>query len=796
MITRHVGSSTPRIIDAPLVTGHGTYADDIKLPGMLHAAILRSPHAHARIEKVDMSDALKIPGTIAAFSGKDVKNYPIAECIDLAPFKQFGAKDAKIYPLALDKVRYVGDPVAVVLAESKHTAAEALSQIDVNYKPIPAVVDTEKALAHDSPKVYDNWDSNLFLKRRLTKGNVDEAFKYADYTIKDTVTVQRYTSTPIEPRSYLASYEKITGRLTFYASTQQPHPLRTLISYTLKIPETQIRVVQPTVGGGFGLKTPVFQDELLVPFLSLKTGRPVKYTEERREQFLAGGHARDQKHYFEIAFNKEGEVLGLKDRIVADVGVVYPMPGWGMPIVTSIHIPTIYKIPNVDVELKIVATNKNAFNSYRGYGKECAVFLMERIMDMVAKKLGKDRADIRLKNFIQPNEFPFELSSAATIDSGNYPGALKKALQLFGYQEMLKEQEKARSEGRLFGIGIASELTPGGGCIPGSFFLQYDGVTVKVAPSGKVTVLTGITSPGTGQETCIAQIVADELGAALDDITVIQGDTDTCPYGLGNMSDRSMITGGPAAASAAREIKSKLAKVAASMLEAPVDEIDVNEGKLYVHGSPQKAVTIEQVANAIYKYPYDLASDVEPGLEVTKYFKMPNARHIPDERGYTTIYTAYPNGANLCAVEVDKETAQLKILKYAMIHDCGVLINPMFVEGQLHGGLTQGLGGTIFEELIYDESGQLLTTTFMDYPIPTSRDVPNFILGHQETRSPYNPLGAKGVGESGVTGAPACIVSAVEDALSPYEVKINETPLKPNKLWRMIKDAKNRDNNT
>ncbi|MFQ5763218.1 MAG: xanthine dehydrogenase family protein molybdopterin-binding subunit, partial [Candidatus Bathyarchaeia archaeon] len=567
-----------------------------------------------------------------------------------------------------------------------------------------------------------------------------KAFKEADYTIEDQVKIQRFTGAALEPRSYVANYDKTTGKLTFYASTQQPHPLRTLLSETLGLSESHIHVIQPAVGGGFGLKIPPFQDELLVAFLSMKTGRPVKFTEERRENFLAGGHARSQKHYFAVAFNKDGKVVGLRDKIIADAGVLFPTPGWGMPIVTAIHIPTVYKIPNVDVELNMVVTNKNALNAYRGFGKECASFLMERIMDLIARKLGMGRAEVRFKNFIQPDEFPYELSSAATLDSGNYPAALQKALNLFSYEEMLKEQSKARAAGRLYGLGIAYELTPEGGCIPGSFFQQYDGVTLKVSPTGKVAVFTGITSPGSGQETAIAQIVADELGAKLEDITVIQGDTDACPYGLGNFSGRSMITGGIAAASAAGEVKAKLLKVAASMLEVAPQDLEAKDSRFSVVDSPHKSLTLAEVATAIYRHPYDTALEVEPGLEVTRYFKMPNARHIPDARGYTKIYTSFPNSAHVCAVEVDGETGQVKILKYAVIDDCGKVINPMIVEGQLHGGLAQGIGGTFYEDLIYDENGQLLTTTFMDYPIPTAQDLPNFILGHQETLSPYNPL--------------------------------------------------------
>jgi carbon-monoxide dehydrogenase large subunit len=784
----YVGRAVAKISDPPILTGNGKYAADITPPSTLHACFVRSKYAHARIKSISVEKALRVRGVRRILTAEDFKDYPVFQPISPKPYKPYGAKEAIVYPLA-SKARFVGEPIAMVLAESKYAAAEAASLVEVDYEVLPAVVDPEEALKPDSPKVYDHWDSNLFIKLPSEWGDVDEAFSRADHIIRDSVKIQRFTGQALEPRAYVADYDPLYGRLTFYASTQQPHPLRTILAETLGMPESQIKVVQPYVGGGFGLKIPAFQEEVAVAIAASKMKTSVKWVAERTEEFMTGGHARDQRHYFEVAFDNAGRVLGMKVRIIADVGALFPTPGWGMPIVTTIHLPTVYKITNYRIELLEVVTNKNPLNAYRGYGKECSCFLMERIMDLIARKLGIDRAEVRFKNFIPAEDFPARISRYTVLDSGSYATVLRKAMDLFRYDEWMKYKAEAAKGGRHVGIGLAYELTPEGACIPGSFFLQYDAVNIKVSPTGKVQVYTGITSPGNGQETAIAQIVAENLGVKLDDISVYQGDTDLCPYGLGNFSGRSVISGGSAAMLASIELREKMKKVAAAMLEASPEDIEVSDGYFYVRGSPDHGVTVKDIAFAVYKNPFDIAKDVDAGLEVVKYFKMPNAQHIPDENGYTRNYTSFPNAAHLCAVEVDVETGRLKILRYVIVDDCGRVINPMIVEGQLHGGIAQGIGGALMEHLVYSNEGQLLTTTFMDYPIPTSKDIPDIIVGHHETPSPFTPTGSKGVGESGISGAPACIVSAVEDALQHLGVKIMETPLRPSKIWKLIREA-------
>ncbi|MCS4540554.1 MAG: xanthine dehydrogenase family protein molybdopterin-binding subunit [Thaumarchaeota archaeon] len=789
MKRRYIGKSVERFRDPFFVTGRGKFVSDFCLPGMLHAAILRSPYAYARINKIDTKRASRHPGVVAVLTGTDV-----AKLSKPIPFMYsptgFGSKTADVYALATDCARYVGEPVAVVAAENKHAAHEALQVLEVDYTPLTPVVDAEKALEPSSPLVYEPWGDNLLLKMRFTGGDVDRAFKEADYVIKDTLKSHRYTGVPIEPRAYVADYDRQNGAVTLYATTQQPHPLRTTLAAALSMPENSIRVIQPDVGGAFGVKTPPFQEEILLALLSVVTKRPVRWVEERRENFLAGGHAREMVHHFEVAFKKDGRVIGLKEKMIADTGAPSPLIGWGMAFVGALHIPGVYKIENVDVESLMVVTNKAPWNAYRGYGKENSNLLMERCMDMVARKLGMSPIDVRLKNFVQPHEFPFKQISGQVLDSGDYPTVLNRLLQMSQYDKLREERARLRKEGKYVGIGVAFEVAPGGACLPDSYITGYDGTTVRVAPTGQVTVLTGITSPGTGNETMIAQVVADELGIEIGDVSVVQGDTDKCPYGLGNFSDRSTIVGASSAMLAARDIREKVLKVAGSMLEASPDDLDVEESKISVKGVPSKFLKFSDVAQAIYRRPYDCAIDIEPGLEATRYFRTPNATHIPDEQGRISTYPSYPNMAHLAFVEVDIETGEVKILKYAAVHDCGYIMNPMMVEGQLHGGIVQGIGGALYEHLVYDDAGQLLTTTFMDYPIPTSMEVPKIEAANHETRSPFTPYGTKGVGESGPVGAPAVLISAVEDALSILGVKITELPLKPNRVWELIKEAK------
>jgi carbon-monoxide dehydrogenase large subunit len=518
----------------------------------------------------------------------------------------------------------------------------------------------------------------------------------------------------------------------------------------------------------------------------MRLRRPVKWVEERRESLVATGHARQQIHRFKALVKKDGTVIGLDDKMVVDLGVYFPQQGLMQMYVTAKHLLGPYRIKHYRIDGAGVATNKTSYFAYRGFGKEAANFVYERMMDIVADGLGLDRVEVRLKNFISPEEFPYETPTGAVYDSGNYKGALEKALAVANYDSFRENQAKLRKLGKYVGIGIAYVLEPSGASVPDSFTQGYDGTTVRVDPSGKVTVLTGITSPGTGNETAVAQVVADELRVDIADVKVIQGDTASCPFGLGNFSSRASIVGFSSALLAARKVKEKIMKVAAYLLEANVVDLEADNGKIFVRGSREKFVGLSDVSKMIWRDPYKLPRDIGPGLESTEYFLTPNVNHLPDEKGHINTYPSFPNAANVATAEVDIKTGEVKVLSYFVVHDCGTVVNPMFVEGQVQGGVAQGLGGALMEELVYDANGQLLTSTFMDYLIPTTMEVPNIVVGHQVTESPFTPLGTKGCGVGGAEGVSAVLASAIEDALSPFHVKIRETPFTSDRIWNLL----------
>ncbi|MGD9763960.1 MAG: xanthine dehydrogenase family protein molybdopterin-binding subunit [Candidatus Binatia bacterium] len=787
---KYIGAGIPALPNRQLAAGKGTFVSDVQLDGMLHMAVLRSPYAHARIRGINTKPAEAVPGVVYVITGQEVKANmnPILEAYDTAAM---GAKGFHWYALCPEKVRFVGEAVAAVVAEDKYTARRAADLIEVDYEELPVVSDPEEAMKPGAPLVEESWGDNILVTRDFRTGDVDKAFAESDGTLNGVVRTQRYTGAAIEPRGYVASYNPFEDLLTFWASTQNPHPMRVFLAETLGIPETSIRVIQPHVGGGFGLKIPTFQEEPLLAYLSRKLGRPIKWIEERTENLLVGGHAREERLSYEVAYKKDGTVTGLRAKVVADVGAPAALAGWGMSFVTAYCIPTCYKIPNNRVQLFSVVTNKCPWNAYRGYGKEAASFLMDRIMDGVAKATGLDRAAVRLKNYIQPEEFPYSQVSGAMLDSGNYPKALNRVLEMIDYKNFPKMQEEARKQGRYLGIGIGQELTPEGCSMPRSTLLSgYDGATVRVNPSGQVTVLTGVTSPGSGNETAMAQIAADVLGIDIKLIKVIQGDTDTCPYGLGNYSSRSVIMGGSAVQVAATEIREKMLKVAAKMLEVLPTDLDLGDNKLFVKGAPSRFVLFKEVASTVYRNCHGKdACDVEPGLESTRYFRHPNVYHQPETQGRFSSYPSWPNQAVACIAEVDPDTGFVKVLRYCAVHDSGVVVNPLMAEANLHGGIVQGLGGAMFEDLVYDDAGQLKTTTFMDYTLPTAVDVPSFEVEHQETRSPFTPLGTKGVGESGVTGPLGALCGAIENALPHLRIDLKTMPLTPHRVWQAIQQA-------
>jgi aerobic carbon-monoxide dehydrogenase large subunit len=789
----HIGASYKGLTNTELALGKGVFVSDVELPGMAWAAILRSPHAHARILRIDTSAARALEGVLDVMTGEEARANmrPIPEAWNT---REIGAKGVQWYPLTPDRVRYVGEAVAAVVAEDKYTAHKALGLIDVEYEELEAVTDPERAMEPDSALVEPEWGDNLLITRDWRAGDVEAALAAADRRTSGTVRSARITGVSLEPRGVIASWDRFTSKLTYWESTQNPHPLRTFLAETLGMPENDIRVIQPRVGGAFGLKQPPFQEEPLLAYLSRKLGRPVKWIEERDENFQATGHSRDVRFSYDVGFDDQGTVSAIDIRVVADVGAPTALLGWGQSFVTGYCLPACYKIPNARIRLSVMVTNKCPWNAYRGFGKDSASFLMDRVMDRVAREIGIDRAEVRLRNFIPSDEFPYPQPTGAVLDSGDYAGTMRKVLEMVDYAGFPRLQEQARRQGRRIGIGIGQELTPEGCAMPGAVMISaYDGSTVRVAPTGEVTVLTGVTSPGCGNETAIAQIAAEYLGCEFERVRVIQGDTDICPYGLGNYSSRATMYGGSATQKAAVELRQKLLRVAGKMLETDPEDLDARNGRILVKGAPGSSVSFDEVVNQIYRFPFrEFAEDEEPGLESTRYFRMGNVYHQPEKQGRFSNYPAWPNGTAACVVEVDEETGHVKLVRYCLVDDTGRLINPMLVDANLHGGITQGIGGAMYESIAYGDDGQLHTATLMDYTIPTAVEVPMFEVGHQETPSPFTPLGMKGAGESGVGSALGALCGAIENAFPELDLELDELILTPNRVWEAIQAARRR----
>jgi carbon-monoxide dehydrogenase large subunit len=767
-----------------IVTGQARFVADIKLPGMVHMAVLRSPHAHARIREINVEEALSIPGVHLVLTGEQVSELmePIPHYIDPGIV---GGRRAEVYSLARSKVLYAGQPVAAVAAETGALARLACEKIKVDYELLPVVLSVEDALAEGAPRLIDGWEDNVMLHLRWAHPDVEGIFKKAPHVLKETIRIHRYSTQPIETRAYVANYDSREGVLTLYATAQNPHPLRTVLARALRMAENQIRVVVPNLGGAFGLKMHGHPEEPLVCLLSILLGRPVRWVEEREECLLIGG--REQIHYIEVAFNDEGRILAMRDRFYGNVGAPSATPGWGMVFLTALTMAGPYDVQALDIEFSAVVTNKAPWNASRGYGKEATCIVLERIMDGVARALSMDPAEVRRRNFIPAEKMPYVSFPGLVIDTGEYARCLEKALDVIGYREWRRRQLDLRKEGRYVGVGIAYEMTPEGGAIPGTLVGGQDSSTVKVTPSGDVLVLTGVTDPGTGSRTAIAQIVAEELGVDAQLIRVIQGDTAACPYGFGNYSGRSTIAGGGAAALAARDVRERMARVAAVMLEAHAGELEFSGGRVHVRSDPRRSVSFREVAEAVYTRAYDVAADVEPNLEVTRTYRPAGIRHRPDEFNRINPYPSYSNGAYAAVVEVDVETGRVKVIDFAVVHDCGKAINPALVEAQMHGAVAMGIGAVLGEELVYDESGRLATQSFRDYLLPRAGDVPSVRVVHSPVPSRNLLLGMKGVGEAGVGGAAAAVIGAVEDALAPFKVRVLELPLKPPRVLRLIR---------
>jgi aerobic carbon-monoxide dehydrogenase large subunit len=782
-----IGARYPGLNNRRLARGRGTYVGDLAVDGMLHLAVLRSPHAHARILSIDASAARAHPAVVDVVDGHEIAAHtrPIPEGWDTAAV---GAKHVDWYALAGDRVRFVGEAVAAVVARTRNDAYDALRLIDVDYEPLPVVSDTRMALAEGAPLVEPGWGNNVLVTRETGFGDIAAGKARAVGQVTGSLRLHRTSGAPMEPRGLLGSYDPDEDLLTLWDSTQNPHPLRVYLAQTLGVPESRIRVIQPNVGGAFGMKQPTFQEEPLVCYLTAKLGRPVRWIEERAENLMVTGHARDMEVEYEAHYAADGTVCSLEVDIVADVGAPTALVGWGMAFSASGLLPGAYRIENVRVTLVAAVTNKCPWNSYRGFGKDAANWWMERILDDIARRTGLGRDEIRLTNFIRAGEFPFARPGGGIVDSGNYAGSLTQALEMVGAARFREEQAAARAQGRLIGLGFGHELSPEGCGMPGSVMIAgYDGATVRMGPTGEVTVLSGVTSPGSGNETGLAQIAADTLGCSVADVRVIQGDTSLCPWGLGNFSSRSIILGGSAVQLAAGDLRDKLVSVAARMLEASPEDLCLADGRASVRGAPARSVSLRELSMEIHASPFgEHADHVEPGLEATRFFRAPNIYHQPERDGRFSAYPTWPSASVACVAEVDPDTCLVKLLRYCIVDDSGTVVNPLLVEANLHGATGQAVGATMFEQISYDDAGQLMTASLMDYTIPTAVEMPRIEVGHQHSPSPFTPLGTKGAGESAIGAAWSAITSAVEDALSDWSVELSELPLTPSRLWHAM----------
>ena len=782
MATRIFGSAIKRREDPRLITGQAKYTDDFVLPGMAHLAVVRSPYAHARIKRIDASAARALPGVLGAFTGQDMKDKGFGgiPCAWVVPGSD--TKTPPYPPIAVDLVRYVGNAVAVVVAEDRYRAHDAVDAVVVDYEPLPTVADAWKAAQSGAPLVHADVPGNVCFHWKVSGGDVEAAFKAAEVVVSDRIRNQRLIPNAMEPRAALAQYVSASDEVTLWVTSQNPHIVRFLLSLDTGIPEHRIRVIAPEVGGGFGSKIPHYPEDSMVIFAAKALGRPVKWTETRSENYKATIHGRDHVQEVELAAKKDGTITALRAKVWANLGAYLSTASTGIPtILHGLMLSGTYAIPNIHEDVFGMFTHTTPVDAYRGAGRPEATFLVERLVDLLAAKLKMDPAEVRRKNFIPPFKDGHTVATGLVYDTGNYEAALDKALEMADYEGLRKRQADLRAKGQYIGIGlctyaeicglgpsqVAGAVGFGGGL--------WESAIVRFHPSGKVHVFVGVSPHGQGEETTFAQVVASELGVGVDDVTVFHGDTSQTPMGWGTYGSRTTAVGSGALMGAITKIRDKAKIVTAHLLEAAVEDIDYADGKFFVKGSPSKFKTIQDVAlmaNVAWNYPKGL----EPGLEASAFFDPPNF--------------VYPFGAHIAVVRVDVETGEIKLERYVAVDDCGKVINPMIVEGQIHGGIVQGVGQALWEGAVYDESGQLLSGSMMDYALPKASAFPRFELGMTETPTSVNPLGVKGIGETGTIASTPAVYNAVLDAVAPLGVERIDMPLTPERVWRAIRDAR------
>jgi aerobic carbon-monoxide dehydrogenase large subunit len=775
-VTTMVGARIHRREDPRLVRGHGRYTDDFVRPHTAYLSVVRSPHAHARVRSIDASQALEAPGVVAVLTARDFKSV-LSGAMPVAPaFVPEKKQTPERFPIAEGEVCYQGEPVAVVIASTGYEAADAAELVLVDWEPLPAVMDLEKALEAGGPTAHEGAADNVGWDLTFS-ADADAAFAEADVVVKRRILQQRLAPTPMEPRGVLAEWQADDQTMTLWMSSQNPHFIRLFVGGAMGIPENRFRVISPDVGGGFGSKISPYPEDYLVPAAARLLGRPVKWTETRTENLQNATHGRGQVFDVELAGTRDGQFLGLKITQYLDLGAY--VGTFGAFQTCACLLPGAYLWKQVASRTVGILTNRVPTDPYRGAGRPEATHLVERMVDLYCKEIGMDPAAVRRKNFI--TEFPHTSPFGLVYDSGNYDGSLTKALDLVGYEQFRRDQEDARSRGRLVGIGLSTWIEicgfgPSAATAPATGGLALtESAQVRVHPTGSVTVYVGTHSHGQGHDTTFPQIVADELGVPYDGVELRHGDTAEGPaFGYGTYGSRSLAVGGLAVLKASRKVKDKARRIAAHLFEAAEEDVVFDQGHFYVKGSPDNRKAIGEVAFAAYGA--GLPEDVELGLEAVAYFDPPNF--------------VWPFGAHICVVEVDPETGGVEMLRYVAVDDCGNVINPMIVEGQIQGGIVQGIAQALFEEVVYAEDGTLRTGTLLDYSVPTANEIPPLTLGSTVTPSPTNELGVKGIGEAGTIAASAAVINAICDALAPLGIDHVDMPASPDRLWKQIQEAK------
>ncbi len=788
---RYVGGGVPRKEDPELITGQAKYIDDINVQGMLWMAFVRSPFAHARINGVNAARANDMPGVVAVYSGADLADdwaggLPCAWPIAGRSFPEPTTEDPRMpnhWPVAKDKACFAGDPVAVVVADSRAHAKDAAELVDVDYEPLDAVVDPERALDEGAPQIHEDLDSNEAYVWSMNNGDVDKVFSEAALVVKERYRHPRLIPNAMEPRGVLVVPAPAQEEYVLYSATQVPHILRTTLAMSLGIPESKLRVIAPDVGGGFGSKLNVYSEEAVGLALARKLNAPVKWIEERSENYLATIHGRGVIQDMEVAATEEGKILGVRVKLLADMGAYLQLVTPGIPILGAFLYHGVYDAQAYSFTCQSVFTNLTPTDAYRGAGRPEATYAIERIVDALARRVGRDPVEIRRMNFIAPFDQPREVASGLQFDSGNYGASLDKALDMVGYDLLRKDQAERRQRGdaKQLGIGLSTYIEMCG-LAPSQVLaaLKYgaggwDAATIRCLPTGKVTVVTGTSPHGQGHVTSWSQIAADALGVPIEDVEVLHGDTAISPLGMDTYGSRSLSVGGIALHFAAEKIRDKVKKIAAHELEVSEEDLEWTDGKFQVRGAPDKAKTVAEAAFSAWTA-HSLPEGMEPGLEATFVFDPPNF--------------TFPSGAHICAVEVDTETGLVDIIKYVAVDDCGNQINPVIVAGQVHGGIAQGIAEALYEEAVFDENGTLTTSHMGYYRVPSAAELPPFDIDSTVTPSSTNPMGVKGIGEAGTIAAPPAVVNAVIDALQPLGVNHIDMPMTPERVFSTIAEAK------